>query len=111
MCGLTEARAHLPGMNAVAVISPPTSVGPDFGAVGGASALGQLVGALLTYGLLLAVLMLIVCAAAWAIGSANGSWQTTSRAKTGLLVALGGAALIGGALTWANWLLGVGARL
>jgi type IV secretory pathway VirB2 component (pilin) len=86
-------------------------VGPDFGAVGGSSELRAIVGALLTYGLVVAVLMVIVCAATWAIGSAQGSWQTASKAKTGLFVALGGAALTGGALAWANWLLGVGATL
>ena len=86
-------------------------VGPDFGAVGGSSQLRAIVGALLTYGLIVAVLMVIVCAATWAIGSAQGSWQTASKAKTGLFVALGGAVLTGGALAWANWLLGVGATL
>lgn len=86
-------------------------VGPDFGAVGGSSQLRSIIGALLTYGLVVAVLMVIVCAATWAIGSANGSWQTASKAKVGLLVALGGAVLTGGALAWANWLLGVGASL
>ena len=88
-----------------------SSVGPDFGAVDGSSELRRIVGALLTYGLLVAVLMLIVCATGWAIGSANGSWQTASKAKTGLLVALLGAVLTGGALAWANWLLDVGAQL
>lgn len=86
-------------------------VGPDFGAVGGSSQLRAIVGALLTYGLITAVLMVVVCAATWAIGSAQGSWQTSSKAKTGLFVALGGAALTGGALAWANWLLDVGATL
>ena len=88
-----------------------SSVGPDFGAVDGSSELRRIVGALLTYGLLVAVLMLIVCATGWAIGSANGSWQTASKAKTGLFVALLGAVLTGGALAWANWLLDVGAQL
>lgn len=86
-------------------------VGPDFGAVGGSSQLRAIVGALLTYGLIIAVLMVILCAATWALGSAQGSWQSASRAKTGLFVALGGAVLTGGALAWANWLLGVGATL
>ena len=88
-----------------------TAVGPDFGAVGGSSELRSIVGALLTYGLLVAVLMLIACTAGWAISSANGSWQTASKAKTGLFVALIGAVLTGGALAWANWLLDVGASL
>ena len=86
-------------------------VGPDFGAVGGSSQLRAIVGALLTYGLIVAVLMVIVCAAMWAFGSSQGSWQTASKGKIGLFVALGGAVLTGGALAWANWLLGVGASL
>lgn len=87
------------------------SAAPNFGAVGGSRQLRAIVGALLTYGLVVAVLMLVVCAAMWTIGSAQGSWQTASKAKTGLFVALGGAVLTGGALAWANWLLGVGATL
>lgn len=84
---------------------------PDFGAVGGAGDMRKVIGALLTYGLLFACLMLIVSAAAWAISSSNGSWQSASKAKVGVFVALGGAALTGGALAWANWLLDVGAAL
>jgi hypothetical protein len=86
-------------------------VGPDFGAVGGASKLRAIVGALLTYGLIVSVLMVVICAATWAIGSSNGSWQTASKSKVGLFVALGGAVLTGSALAWANWLLDVGATL
>jgi hypothetical protein len=88
-----------------------SSVGPDFGAIAESSGLRRMVGALLSYGLLVAVLMLIVSAAGWAISSANGSWQSASKAKTGLVVALFGAVLTGGALAWANWLLDVGASL
>lgn len=87
------------------------SVGPNFGAVGGSSQLRSIVGALLTYGLIVSALMVIICAATWAIGSSNGSWQTATKGKTGLLVALGGAVLTGGALAWTNWLIGVGATL
>lgn len=85
--------------------------GPDFGAVGGSDRLGVIVGALLTYGLIVSVLMMVVCGSVWALGSAHGSWQVASKAKTGLLVALCGATLAGGALAWANWLLDVGATL
>jgi len=87
------------------------SVGPNFGAVGGASTLRSIVGALLTYSLITAVLMLIVCSATWALASHSGSWHTAQKAKTGLFVALGGAALTGAALAWANWLLDIGAHL
>jgi len=85
--------------------------GPDFGAVGGSSELRRIVGALLTYGLITAVLMVVICAATLAISSSTGSWHTASKAKVGLFVAIGGAALTGGALAWANWLLDVGATL
>ena len=87
------------------------AVGPDFGAVGGSSQLRQIVGALLTYSLIVSVLLVVACAATWALSSANGSWQSATRAKTGLFVALGGAVVTGGALAWANWLIGVGAGL
>ena len=43
------------------------AAGLDFGAVGGPGNLRQIIGALLTYGLMFACLMLIISAAAWAI--------------------------------------------
>ncbi|MEQ6902008.1 DUF6112 family protein [Nocardioides sp. YIM 152588] len=86
-------------------------VGPNFHPVVSSSDLRQIVGALLTYGLLIAVLMLVACGATWALASAHGSWHTAAKAKTGLIVALLGAALLGSALAWANWLLDVGASL
>lgn len=88
-----------------------TDVGPNFGAVGGSGDLAAIVGALLTYGLIIAVLTLVVSTATWAIASSAGSWQIAQKAKLGCFVALGGAALTGAALTWANWLLDIGAHL
>lgn len=94
--------------------NPPVvagSVGPDFGAVSAAGDLRAIVGALLTYGLIVAVLMLVVSATTWAIASSSGGWHTAQKAKLGCLVAIGGAALTGAALTWANWLLDIGPHL
>jgi uncharacterized protein DUF6112 len=88
-----------------------SQVGPDFGAVGGSADLRSIVGALLTYGLIIAVFMLIVSATTWALASGSGSWHTAQKAKVGCFVALSGATLTGAALTWANWLLGIGAHL
>ncbi|WP_448071151.1 DUF6112 family protein [Georgenia yuyongxinii] len=87
------------------------AVGPDFDAVATTGQLSQIIGALLTIGLLTAVGMLIVCAIAWAIATASGSWHGANRARTGVLVAIGGAALTGGALAWTNWLLHTGSTL
>lgn len=86
-------------------------VSPDFGAVGSTSTLSHIVGALLAYALLMAVLMVIICAATWALASAHGSWHAASKAKAGIAVALAGAVLAGGALAWANWLLDLGTTL
>ena len=88
-----------------------SKIGPDFGAVGGGGDLRAIVGALLTYGLIVAVLMLVVSASAWAIASSSGSWHTAQKARLGCLAAIGGAALTGAALTWANWLLDIGPHL
>lgn len=103
-----EPRAHLQGMGHID--AGPTAVGPDFGAVG-AGDLRTIVGALLTYGLVVAVLMLVISASTWAIASSSGSWHTAQKAKLGCFVAIAGATLTGAALTWANWLLDIGPHL
>lgn len=100
---------HLPSVNSAPHLR--ARVSPDFGAVDEASHLQAIVGALLTYGLIIAVLMVVICAVTWGVASAQGSWHVCSKAKSGLLVALGGAGLTGGALAWGNWLLDVGATL
>ncbi|MBN9155694.1 MAG: hypothetical protein J0I78_04645 [Microbacterium sp.] len=87
------------------------SVFPNFGALDGAGQLKAVIGALLTIVLIIAVLMLIVCAAAWAVSSAHGNYQAATKARTGLFVALGAAALAGAGVAWMNFLLGVGATL
>jgi hypothetical protein len=84
---------------------------PDFASVGGAAGLRTVVGALVMFVLVTAVLMLIVCAIIWATASANGNYQAASKARTGLWVALGAAVLAGAGLAWLNFLLDVGSRL
>lgn len=84
---------------------------PDFGAVGGAEELQSVVGALLTFVLIIAVLMMIISGVTWALASANGHFQTATRARIGLWVACGAAALAGGGVAWVNFLLDVGSTL
>ena len=84
---------------------------PDFGGVGGAAELRSIVGALLMFVLVTAVLMLIVCAIVWDIASAHGNHHAATRARTGLWVAVGAAALAGAGVAWLNFLLDVGTRL
>ncbi len=84
---------------------------PDFGAVGGAQELRSIVGALLMFVLIIAVLMMIISAVTWALASANGHVQTATRARIGVWVACGAAALAGVGVAWVNFLLGVGSSL
>lgn len=84
---------------------------PDFGGVGGAAELRSIVGALLMFVLITAVLMLIACAIVWAISSAHGNYNAATRARTGLWVSVGAAALAGAGVAWLNFLLDVGTRL
>lgn len=84
---------------------------PDFGAVGGAAELESIAGALLTFVLIVAVLMMIISGVTWALASANGHFQTATRARIGLWVACGAAALAGSGVAWVNFLLGVGSEL
>lgn len=88
-----------------------TAVYPNFGAVGGAGQLASIIGALLTIILIAAVLMLIVCAVTWAVAGSHGNVHAASRAKTGLWIAVGSAALAGAGVTWVNFLLHVGSTL
>lgn len=92
-------------------ILPAVAVSPDFTAVSSAGSMASIIGALLTYGLITAVLMLIASATTWAIASHSGSWHTASKAKVGLFVAIAGSVICGSAMAWANWLLGIGAHL
>lgn len=84
---------------------------PDFGGVGAAADLRAIVGALLMFVLVTAVLMLIVCAIIWAIASSSGNYQAATKARTGLFVAVGAAALAGAGVAWLNFLLDVGTQL
>ncbi|MBK6301673.1 MAG: hypothetical protein IPF40_11725 [Actinomycetales bacterium] len=84
---------------------------PDFDGLGGIGNLRAVVGALLTLVLIVAVLMLILSAIVWAIATAQGNYAAASKARTGVLVALGAAALAGGGVAWMNWLLNLGQQL
>ena len=84
---------------------------PDFDGLGGIGDLRAIVGALLTFVLIVAVLMLMVSAIAWAIATANGNYATAGKGRTGVLVSLGAAVLAGGGAAWMNWLLNLGQQL
>lgn len=87
------------------------NVFPDFGAVGASGELASVIGALLTIILIAAVLTLFVSAIVWAIASSTGSPYTAQKARIGVFVAIGTAALAGAGITWTNFLLTLGDRI
>lgn len=87
------------------------NVFPDFGAVTGADGLTKAVGAMFTIVLIAAVLTLLISAIAWAISSSTGNPYTAQKARIGVFVALGTAALAGAAIAWTNFLITVGDTL
>ena len=76
---------------------------PDFDGLGGIGDLRAVIGALLTFVLIVAVLMLIVSAIVWAIAAANGNHAIASKGRTGVLVALGAPVLAGGGGARVDW--------
>lgn len=87
------------------------NVFPDFDGVGAADDLRTVIGALLMFVLIIAVLMLIISAIIWAISSSTGNPHTATKARLGAWVVLGTAALAGAGIAWVNFLLRVGGQL
>jgi hypothetical protein len=99
IAGLDAASPHLHGAPLRPALPAPVAPG------GGSPALESLASQAVVWGLAIAVAMVIVCAAAWAIGSVSSHPQAAAKAKTGIVVALAGALLLGagtGYLTWLN---------
>ena len=84
---------------------------PDFDGLGGIGDLKQVIGALLTIVLIVAVLMIIVSAICWAFGASNGNPALASKGRVGVLVGIGAAALAGAGVAWVNWLIALGNQL
>ena len=78
---------------------------PDFSVINASTDLTTVIGALMTVALVVAVAVLVVSAVTWAIATGAGAWQVASRARVGVLVALGGAVLAGAVVAWSTWLL------
>ena len=70
---------------------------PNESGLPGLAVMREIVGALLTWGLVACVAGLVVSVIVWAIARQQGNYGYASGAKTGVLVSVGGALLIGGA--------------
>jgi hypothetical protein len=70
---------------------------PNSNGLPGLPALRQIVGATLTFGLVICVGAFVISAVAWAAASYSGNAQYAGKGKTGCLVTAGAAVLIGSA--------------
>ena len=76
---------------------PMAPISPNGDGLPGLEVLRDMVGALLTWGLVACVAGLVVSVIIWALGHHQGNYMHASSGKTGVLVSAGGALLIGGA--------------
>lgn len=81
------------------------------GGLPGISALKQLVGGGMTVVIILLVVALIASATAWAIGSITGRANMGSGGKTGVLVSLGAALVVGAASFLIRWFAQTGSAI
>lgn len=95
----------------VGALAADPGVNPNENGLPGLSVLKQIVGALLTWGLVACVAALVVSVILWALGHHGGNYSQTTSGKTGVLVASGGALLIGGANAIVAFFSGLGAGI
>ena len=71
----------------------------------------EMAGALLTWGLVACVAGLVISVIVWVFGHHTGSYASTATGKVGVLVAMGGALLIGGAPAIVAFFAALGAQI
>jgi hypothetical protein len=86
-------------------------ISPNRNGLPGIAALEHIVGALLTFGLVASVAAIAISAIAWAIGSHSGNPHVAGKGKSGVIIALAAAFLIGGANFLVNFFNTQGAHL
>ncbi|WP_205687381.1 DUF6112 family protein [Cellulomonas endophytica] len=77
----------------------------------GLAVVREVVGALLTWGLVACVAGLVVSVIVWALASRQGNYAASSNGKNGVLIAAGGALLIGGANAIVAFFSTMGSRI
>jgi hypothetical protein len=97
-------------MSALTVVTG-VNVTPNSTGLPGINELQNIVGALLTIGLIAALAGLAIAATAWALGSHSANPVLAGRGKTGVLVSFVAAGLIGGAVALIDFFSAAGAHL
>lgn len=101
----------MPNLATPAALINGVNVTPNSSGLPGINELQNLVGALLTIGLIAALAGLALSASVWAVGNHSANPVLSGRGKTGVLVSFVAAALVGGAVALINFFAGAGANL
>lgn len=83
-------------------------IDPNTNGLPGIDQLKLIVGATMTFGLILSVLALIVSAVVWGFGANSSNPHLAGRGKVGVLISCAAAVLCGAAVTLINFAWGVG---
>ncbi|WP_081802165.1 DUF6112 family protein [Actinotalea ferrariae] len=86
-------------------------ISPNEDGLPGLPVVRNIVGALLTWGLVACVAGLVVSVIVWAVAHQQGNYSHASSGKTGVIVAAGGALLIGGANAIVTFFSGLGSAI
>jgi hypothetical protein len=86
-------------------------INPNTTGLPGLGTSSDIVGALISYGLIACVAGIVISALVWAISHHSGNGRGSDGGKTGVLVACGGALLIGGADLLVTFFSAAGAAL
>jgi len=101
--------AVLDTLTTVAAVLPANiDITPNDSGLPGIGALRNVVGAVMTIGLILSVLALIVSAVVWGFGSNSSNPHLASRGKVGVLISCGAAIITGASVTLINFFWNVG---
>lgn len=84
---------------------------PNTTGLPGIAAANNIVGALLTFGIIAAIAGIVVSAIVWAIGGNSSNPQLAHRGKSGVLIALVAALVIGGSKVLVNFMSDAGAAI
>jgi hypothetical protein len=92
-------------------VAADPGIRPNGSGLPGLEVIKQIVGALLTWGLVACVAGLVISVILWALGHQSGNYSHTSTGKTGVLVSAVGALLIGGANAIIAFFSGLGSGI
>ena len=93
------------------LLAADPGITPNENGLPGLAVVREIVGALLTWGLVTCVAGLVISVITWAVARQQGNYGYASGAKTGVLVSVGGALLIGGANAIVAFFSGLGGRI